>query len=300
MDFDGAMGKDGAGIGIWICNPTFQWRKFPSNVRICSYKLAFDCYNNEAEYEVLIVCLKILKKMNAKRISIYGDSELIIKQVKGEYQAKHLHMRAYRNEVLDILRMFPDYTLTAVPHAHNVIAYSLASTASNLKILMNSNKKFEIHFKHFPIVLDNLRYWQVFWDDKEINAFLQNEGSYKDASIDIYYDTDELKIKVNQMEILQLKDNIIPKGLIPLEELFDQDDVARKTSLVPIDKSVEDVNLGTTKKPEFVKLSKTLSPGVKSKYVRLISEFSDVFAWDYSNLKVYEKDIIHHTILIGF
>lgn len=42
MDFDGAMGKDGAGIGIWIRNPVFQPNKVPSNVRICSYKLAFD------------------------------------------------------------------------------------------------------------------------------------------------------------------------------------------------------------------------------------------------------------------
>lgn len=89
MDFDGAIGKDGVGIGIWIRNPVFLPNKVPSNVRVCSYKLAFDCSNNEVKYEALIACLKILKKLNAKRISIYGDSELVIKQVKGEYQAKH-------------------------------------------------------------------------------------------------------------------------------------------------------------------------------------------------------------------
>jgi len=292
MDFDKAMGKDCVGIGIWICNLVFQPNKVPSNVRICSYKLAFDCSNNEAKYEALIAGLKILKKLKAKRISVYGYSEFIIKQVKGEYQAKHPRMRACHNEVLDILRMFPGYTLTCVPHAQNVIADSLATATSNLKIPMNSNNKFEIHVKHCPAVLDNLRYWQVFWDDKEINDFLQNEGNYKDASIDCDHDDNEPEIEVNHMEILQLKDNVIPKGLIPLEELFDQDDVARKPSLVPIDKGVEDVNLGTTEKPKFVKLSKTLSPEVKSKYVKLLFEFVDVFSWDYSNLKVYNKDII--------
>ena len=56
---------------------------------MCSYKLAFDCSNNEAEYEALITGLKLLKNLGAKRISIYGDLELLIKQVKGEYQAKH-------------------------------------------------------------------------------------------------------------------------------------------------------------------------------------------------------------------
>lgn len=83
------------------------------------------------------------------------------------------------------------------------------------------------------------------------------------------------------MEILQLKDKIIPKGLIRLEELFDKDYVARKPSMVPTDKVVEDVNLGTADKPKFVKLSKTLSPELMSKYVRLLSKFVDVFGWDY-------------------
>ena len=148
MDFDRAVGKDGACIGIWIHNLVFQPNKFPSNVRICSYKLAFHCSNNEAEYKALIAGLKILKKLNAKRILVYGDLELIIKQVKGEYQAKHPWMRVYRNVVLDILRMFPDYALTAIPRAQNVIADSLATTASNLKIPMNSNNRFEIQVKH--------------------------------------------------------------------------------------------------------------------------------------------------------
>ena len=67
------MGKDGVGIGIWIRSPTFQPAKVPSNVRVRSYKLAFDCSNNEVEYEALITGLKILKKLGAKRIFVYGD-----------------------------------------------------------------------------------------------------------------------------------------------------------------------------------------------------------------------------------
>ena len=81
--FHGALGKEGAGIGIWIRSPVCKLGGIPGNVRECSYKLAFDCYNNEAEYEALITGLKILKKLGAKRIFVYGDSELVIKQVKG-------------------------------------------------------------------------------------------------------------------------------------------------------------------------------------------------------------------------
>lgn len=84
MEFYGAVSREGVRIGIWIHNPIFSPNKFPSNVRVCSYKLAFDCSNNEAEYEVLIAGMKILKTLNAKRILVYGDSKLVIKQVKGE------------------------------------------------------------------------------------------------------------------------------------------------------------------------------------------------------------------------
>ena len=79
MDFDGAVGNDEDGIGIWVHSPFSTPNKVPSSVRVCSYKLAFECSNNEDEYEALIAGLKILRKLNAKRISIYGNSELVIK-----------------------------------------------------------------------------------------------------------------------------------------------------------------------------------------------------------------------------
>ena len=63
------------------------------------------------EYEALITGLKTLKRLGARKISVYGDSKLVIKKVKGEYQAHHPRMKQYRNVVLDILRMFPEYTL---------------------------------------------------------------------------------------------------------------------------------------------------------------------------------------------
>ena len=146
--------------------------------------------------------------------------------------------------------------------------------------------------KHRPTVPDNQRCWQVFQDDEEIKDFLQIEGKFEDISIDTEAEG------VNQMDVLQLKDNYIPKGLIRFEELFDQDDVARKPTLRPTEEGVEDVNLGTAENPKMVKLSKALPPKVKKEYIRLLSSFTDVFAWDYSDLKEYDKSIIQHIIPI--
>ena len=178
MDFDGAVSSDGAGIGVWIRSPFSVSNQVPSKVQVCSYKLAFDCSNNEAEYEALIAGLKILQKLKAKKIAIYGDSELVIKQVKGEFQAKHPRMRAYRNAVLDILKWFSEHTLTCIPRIQNGVADALAKAAGKLKIPMNSSNKFEIYVKHRPTIPDNQRNWQVFQDDEEINLFFAFFSQY--------------------------------------------------------------------------------------------------------------------------
>lgn len=142
-------------------------------------------------------------------------------------------MEQYRNAVLDILKMFPEYTLSIVPRSQNHMVDSLATAASNFKIPIFSNKNFEIHLKHQPSIPNNLRYWQVLWDEKQVNNFLQSEGEFENCSMDEVYNEDDQVIKVTQVDILQLKDDNIPKGLVPLEDLFDQDDVARKPTLVP-------------------------------------------------------------------
>ena len=43
------------------------------------YKLHFPCSNNIAEYEALLVRLEVVRKLGIKRLSLFGDSELVIK-----------------------------------------------------------------------------------------------------------------------------------------------------------------------------------------------------------------------------
>ena len=63
------------------------------------YKLTFECTNNVAEYEALLLVCNALKYLGAKIIDVFGDSELVINQVNDSYQTKHLRMIAYKNEV---------------------------------------------------------------------------------------------------------------------------------------------------------------------------------------------------------
>jgi hypothetical protein len=59
---------------------------------------------------------------------------------------------------------------------------------------------------------------------------------------------------------LQLKDNILPRGLVPLEELSDFNDVAKNTKIEPTGKDVEECNIGIDEEPKMIKLSKSLPP----------------------------------------
>ena len=159
MHFDGAVSKEGVGAGVFVVAPGFEYKKF-------SFKLHFECTNNVAEYEALILGIKMIKKLEIKKVIIYGDSELVINQVKGVYQAKHPRMRAYRNIVLDLLQDILEYQFVVVLREHNTIADALAVSDSLFKIPIHPNKKYEIEVKHRAAVPGNLKYWQVFEDDK--------------------------------------------------------------------------------------------------------------------------------------
>jgi hypothetical protein len=86
--------------------------------------------------------------------------------------------------------------------------------------------------------------------------------------------------------------------LVPLEDLFDFNDVSKKWKIEANGQEVEGYNIGTEEKPRIVKLSKSLPHVQKLKYIELFKEYSDVFAWGYKDLKSYDTSIIQHRIPI--
>ena len=101
ISFDGSCRKTNSGASVWIHNTNEGH----------SYGLEFQCPNNIAEYEALLLGLHVLKNLGAKKISAQGDSKLVIKNIKGEESAKTPRLREYRNVALDILKTFEKYEL---------------------------------------------------------------------------------------------------------------------------------------------------------------------------------------------
>ena len=152
MDFDGAVSKEGVGVGVLIKSPMGEPKCF-------SYKLHFKCTNNVVEYEVLVLGLKVLKNLQVQRVNIQGDSELIIKQVQGEYQTKSPRLRLYRDLVLELVKGFKECKFSIIPRKENVEADSLAVSASLFQIPQNPKEKYQIEVRHKPSIPDNVDHW---------------------------------------------------------------------------------------------------------------------------------------------
>jgi hypothetical protein len=161
-------------------------------------------------------------------------------------------MRAYRNLVLDILEGFSEYNLSVILKGENQIADALTTLASMFKIPIFPNKKYEIEVKHRPTVPYNIKYWQVFEDDKQVETFLQMSDEFANVNIDdecgceededavARSNEDPFQNHIEGRDIMQLKKNINPKGLVPLEKLIDENDVAINPRITANDEDIED------------------------------------------------------------
>jgi hypothetical protein len=102
--------------------------------------------------------------------------------------------------------------------------------------------------------------------------------------------------KIAKHNIVQLPNNHIPRALVPLERLFDRNNVSLKGETTEDDTGTIQCNIGTKSEPKFFKLSRSLTEEQRSKYTGLLREFADVFAWTYEDLKTYDTSVLEHQI----
>jgi ribonuclease HI len=296
MFFDGASSREGAGAGVVFVSPTQETISL-------SYKLEFEATNNVAEYEALVLGLRAAREMGIQEVAVFGDAELVVQQIRNAYQAKHPRLRSYRNEVWDLVdSFFSAFNISFIPREENTVADSLASSASIFKVPLPPKLRYDVEVKYRPSIPDNVKHWKVFEDDLEIKRFLETIEEFSEMHIDQdsvseeEFDGGELLSKIANHDIIQLPGNHIPRGLVPLERLFDGNDVAIKGRVSGDDADTAECNIGTPEEPKFVKLSTSLTKEQRIEYTELLREFADVFAWTYKDLKTYDTSVIEHKI----
>ena len=92
--------------------------------------LHYQTTNIEVEYKALLKGLELAKSVEAKSILVLGDSQLIIGQVNGIYEAKEEQMRKYLTRVMRLMKRFEEATFVQIPREENTEADTLAKEAS--------------------------------------------------------------------------------------------------------------------------------------------------------------------------
>ena len=90
--------------------------------------------NNTAEYSGLLGCLKLTAAMNISELVVNSDSELLVRQVNGEYKVKQPHLLKMYNQICSIIKQSDfDFIIRHVPREKNKEADRLAKKAAMLK-----------------------------------------------------------------------------------------------------------------------------------------------------------------------
>ena len=85
--------------------------------------------NNVAEYRALVAGLEKALELHVDEIEVVSDSELLVKQMRGEYRVKKPALRELRDEATDLARQLRSVRYTAVRREHNELADRLVNEA---------------------------------------------------------------------------------------------------------------------------------------------------------------------------
>ena len=118
----GSRGNPGeAGIGVYV----------PGMVRIGEYLGTGT--NNFAEYSALLTALRFAVYSKCEELQVFADSELVVKQIKGEYQVKNEGIRLLHNSALRWIALIPRFSISHVRRENNKEADNLANIAMDTR-----------------------------------------------------------------------------------------------------------------------------------------------------------------------
>ena len=134
MFFDGASrtgrkGKIIASVGVVFISTQ-------NHVLPRAFSLTDTCSNNVAEYNALLIGLQLAYEMGVRYLEAYGDSKLIVNQVKGEYEIRHEDLVLYYHVVIKMANSFDGFYISHVSQSQNTKADALAALVATLAALV--------------------------------------------------------------------------------------------------------------------------------------------------------------------
>ncbi|XP_071713006.1 uncharacterized protein [Rutidosis leptorrhynchoides] len=104
---DDASSSDGSGAGLMLVNP--EGKEFTY-----AFRFEFDTTNNEAEYEALLVGLRMAKELKILHLRAFVDSQLVCNQIKGTFEAKQPTIQQYLSKAKELIESFKSFNIEHV------------------------------------------------------------------------------------------------------------------------------------------------------------------------------------------
>ena len=83
--------------------------------------------NNVAEYRAVLLGLELARSLGATEVEVVNDSELVARQIGGQYKVKQAHLKPLHAEAMESLRGFDRWTVRSVRREHNERADELVN-----------------------------------------------------------------------------------------------------------------------------------------------------------------------------
>ena len=121
--FDGAFNALGHGIGVVLISLEREYYPFIA-------RLNFDSTNNVAEYEACIIGLQAAMAKKVKNLKVYGDSALVIYQLRGDWLTRDFRMILYHKLAMKMVDKFEVINFEHLSREENQMANALATLAT--------------------------------------------------------------------------------------------------------------------------------------------------------------------------
>nr|XP_025628119.1 uncharacterized protein LOC112721264 [Arachis hypogaea] len=123
LHMDGASNQTSGGAGIILESPA-------GVIYEQSVKFEFPISNNQAEYEALLGGLVLAREVEATKLEVCSDSQVVTVQVNGSYQARDSLLQKYLERVKELRKQFEEVTVQHIPRKRNTQADLLSKLAS--------------------------------------------------------------------------------------------------------------------------------------------------------------------------
>jgi ribonuclease HI len=125
--FDGFVCAKGRRVGCVVQSPN-------GTIHEVSSHLEFECTNNQIEYEALTISLEFLIGMEVRDVEAFGDSKLVVGQVRGNSQCLDGTLNCYLDKCMQLIGRLDSFQIEHTAREHNKAANSLAQQALGYEV----------------------------------------------------------------------------------------------------------------------------------------------------------------------